>query len=163
MQTRIRQMDNANIPFLYDIPEELRPKSNCRSFFDKDDIVPLICNYKGMDKKRAKQYSEGQKVIMEVDGESMTNNTKHSIPHGCLVAGYEIKLIPEAIPLNRPMLIEMVTLERCERLIKVVTKIDIKGQQIQCESLNPSPTYKPFFIPFYRITGLFEVTEIVKQ
>lgn len=145
--------EDKNIPWFSDISHLIKP--NGRS---------LNRSPKGMENYTKRPV--GQKVIFEIEGQSMTcEDPAKSIPDGCKVLAKRLQGDPAAIPVNRSLILIFKECESDEASIycKNISHVWTERGYFMCKSLNPDPSYKPFPVDFIDVIEMFEVERVISN
>ena len=105
-----------------------------------------------------REYKDGNYLVVRINGDSMDDGTKRSISDNdeVLIRLYTDTL--DTLPMHNKL---FVITTRSGYIIKQITKIDQKKQQITCHSFNP--LYPDQFVDFENILQIFTVEKIVNS
>lgn len=105
-----------------------------------------------------REYREGNYLVVRVNGDSMDDGTKRSLSDDDEIL---IRLWTDGmdtLPIHNKL---FVLTTRSGHIVKQITKIDRKKQQITCHSFNP--LYPDQFVDFEEIIQVFTVEKIVNS
>lgn len=105
-----------------------------------------------------REYREGNYLVVRVNGDSMDDGTKRSLSDDDEIL---IRLWTDGmdtLPIHNKL---FVLTTRSGHIVKQITKIDRKKQQITCHSFNP--LYPDQFVDFEEIIQIFTVEKIVNS
>ena len=105
-----------------------------------------------------REYNEGNHLVVRVNGDSMDDGSKRSLSDDdeILIRLWTDEI--DTLPIRRKL---FVLTTRSGHIVKQITKIDHKKQQITCHSFNP--LYPDQIVDFDEVIQLFTVEKIVNS
>ncbi|MFT3994741.1 MAG: XRE family transcriptional regulator [Dysgonomonas sp.] len=107
----------------------------------------------------------GRYVAFKVEGNSMDDGSKNSIPKGCKIATRELgrEHWTNKLHIKEYPYWVIYTTRNSKPLVKEIISHDIEKGEIICHSLNDSPEYADFPLKMDEINALFYVVDINRR